>query len=60
MISAPSAWATQPATATIMRPPSAAFAVYYRHWGMLALYLYYLAVNCYGLYLWRKQDADNR
>lgn len=40
--------------------PSAAFAVYYRHWGLLSLYIYYLAVNCYGLYLWRKADVDNR
>jgi len=38
--------------------PSAAFAVYYRHWGMLTLYVYYLAVNCYGFYVWRKTDGE--
>lgn len=39
-------------------PPSAGFALYYRHWGMLALYAYYLAVNCYGLYMWRRADGN--
>lgn len=35
--------------------PAAAFAVYYRHWGLLTLYTYFLAVNCYGYYRWRRQ-----
>lgn len=37
--------------------PASAFAIYYQHWGLLTLYIYYLAVNCYGLYLWRKRDG---
>lgn len=38
-------------------PPSAAFAIYYRHWWLLTLYVYYLVVNCYGFYLWRRRDG---
>lgn len=34
--------------------PSAAFAVYYSHWGMLLLYIYFLLINSYGYYIWRK------
>jgi len=34
--------------------PSAGFAIYYRHWGMLGLYIYFLCINCYGYYKWRK------
>lgn len=37
--------------------PSAAFAVYYRHWGLLMLYTYYAGMNSYGLYRWRRYDG---
>jgi len=33
-------------------PASAGFAIYYGHWGMLGLYVYFFAVNCYGHYKW--------
>jgi nicotinamide riboside transporter PnuC len=36
--------------------PSAAFAIYYRHWGMLTLYIYFLLVNCYGYQYWRRHE----
>ena len=34
--------------------PAAGFAIYYKHWGLLGLYIYFLAVNCYGYLHWKK------